>query len=297
MQKVPGTLNQHSTRSTLNLHEPKNRFDPTQLEAQSVHIVLSTMSAPKSLAIIIGAGPTSGAGVARVLAREGNMAVALLARNQTNLEALRDELRKSVKGGVFHSFPSDTSPSSLQKTFKAIAAHPELKELKLRLAIYHVKHSLKEPFMQTTPEAYGESLQTYATGAFAFGQESVRMMYAQNGGETLLADTNGEKKGTIIYTGTLGALRTNEGFAAYGSGRAGARSVAQAIAKEHSRTGVHCVHAIANGGIENDSDSEATRTGKKMSAERVGETYLWLASQKAALWTHELDLRPAQERF
>jgi len=254
------------------------------------------MSAPKSLAIIIGAGPTSGAGVARVLAREGNMAVALLARNQTNLEALRDELRKSVTGGVFHSFPSDTSPASLQKTFKAIAAHPELKELKLRLAIFHVKHSSKEPFMKTTPEAYGESLQTYATGAFAFGQEALRMMYAQNGGETSLAD-NPEKKGTIIYTGTLGALRTNEGFAAYGSGRASARSIAQAIAKEHSRTGVHCVHAIANGGIENDSDSEATRTGKKMSAESVGETYLFLHSQKPALWTHELDLRPAQEKF
>jgi len=198
------------------------------------------MSAPKTLAIIIGAGPTSGAGVARVLARDGGMAVALLARNQSNLEKLRDDLRKSVQGGVFHSFPSDTSPSSLSKTFKDISQHPELKDLKLRLAIFHVKHSSKEPFMQTSPESYGESLQVYAVGAFAFAQEAMKMMYAQNGGETTLADTKGEKKGTIIFTGTLGALRTNPEFAAYGSGRASARSIAQAIAKEHSKNGIHC---------------------------------------------------------
>lgn len=224
------------------------------------------------------------------------MAVALLARNQANLEKLRDDLRAQVKNSIFHAFPTDTSPSSLQKTFKDISSHPDLKDLKLRLAIFHVKHSSKEPFMKTTPEAYGESLQIYATGAFTFGQEALRMMYDQNGGETLLADTNGEKKGTIIFTGTLGALRTNPEFSAYGSGRASARSIAQAMAKEVSKNGVHVVHTIANGGIR-DEDNEETRTGKKMSAESVGETYLWLSSQKPALWTHELDLRPAQEKF
>jgi len=56
------------------------------------------------------------------------------------------------------------------------------------------------------------------------------------------------------------------------------------------------VHAIANGGIR-DEDSEETRTGKRMSAEAVGRTYLWLSEQDPSLWIHELDLRPAQEKF
>jgi len=54
--------------------------------------------------------------------------------------------------------------------------------------------------------------------------------------------------------------------------------------------------AIANGGIT-DEDNEDTRNGKKMSAEAVGKTYLYLGQQEPALWTHELDLRPAQEKF
>lgn len=54
--------------------------------------------------------------------------------------------------------------------------------------------------------------------------------------------------------------------------------------------------AIANGGIT-DEDNDDTRNGKKMSAEAVGKTYLYLSQQEPALWTHELDLRPAQEKF
>lgn len=167
------------------------------------------------------------------------MAVALLARNPTNLSNLCDDLRKSTNGGTLHPFPTDTSPSSLKKTFKDIAAHPDFKGLKLRLAIYHVKHSSKKPFLEETPEAFGESLQTYTTGAFAFAQEAVKLMYEQNGGESSLAETGGEKKGTIIFTGTLGALRTNPEFYAYGAGRAGARMVAQGLAKEVSKNGIH----------------------------------------------------------
>lgn len=184
----------------------------------------------------------------------------------------------------------------MQKAFSDINAHPDFKGLKLKLAVWHVKHSSKKPFIEETPEGFGESLQIYTTGAFAFAQEAVKMMYEQNGGETLLADTKGEKKGTIIFTGTLGALRTNPEFYAYGAGRAGVRMVAQGLAKELSKNGIHIVHTIANGSII-DEDSEDTRNGKKMSAETVGKTYLWLSQQEPTLWVHELDLRPAQEKF
>jgi NAD(P)-dependent dehydrogenase (short-subunit alcohol dehydrogenase family) len=254
---------------------------------------------PAGLAILIGAGPTSGAGIARVLAdpSRGNLAVALLARNPSNLSSLTDSLRTSSHGGILHAFPTDTNPSNLRQTFSAIAAHEAFPGLKLKLAIYHVKNSHKTPFLEETPEAFAEAQQVYTTGAFAFSQEGLKMMYAHHGGQTLLADTGGQKKGTIIFTGTLGAMRTSAGYAAYGASRAGARMVAQAVAKEHSKFGVHCVHAIANGGITDEKGSEAVMTGKKMSAEAVGETYLWLSGQGSSLWTHELDLRPAQETF
>ncbi|KAK2025844.1 short-chain dehydrogenase/reductase SDR [Colletotrichum zoysiae] len=253
--------------------------------------------APKGLAILIGAGPTSGAGIARILAspQHGNLAVALLARDPDNLHNLASDLGKS-SGGVLHPFPTDTQPDNLRRAFQQISDHPDFKGLKLKLAIYHVKNSRRKPFLEETPDGFNDSMSTYTTGAVVFAQEALKVMYAQNGGQTLLADTDGAKKGTVIFTGTLGAMRTNQQYAAYGASRAAARMVAQAIAKEHSKFGVHVVHAIANGGIT-DEEGEDTKTGKKMRAEDVGELYLWLSQQPSSLWTHELDMRPAQETF
>ncbi|KAI3541957.1 short-chain dehydrogenase/reductase SDR [Colletotrichum filicis] len=253
--------------------------------------------APKGLAIIIGAGPTSGAGIARILAspQHGNLAVALLARNPENLQNLATDLRKS-SNGILHPFPTDTEPENLRRTFQQIADHADFKDLKLKLAIYHVKNSSRKPFLEETPEAFNDSMSTFTTGGVVFAQEALKLMYAQNGGQTLLSDTEGAKKGTIIFTGTLGAMRTNQQYAAYGASRAAARIVAQAITKEHSKFSIHVVHAIANGGII-DEENENTKTGKRMRAEDIRELYLWLSQQPSSLWTHELDMRPAQETF
>ena len=80
------------------------------------------------------------------------------------------------------------------------------------------------------------------------------------------------------------------------SGRASVRQLAQTLAREMSAKGVQVVHSIANGRITDDEGEDA-RSGKHIAAEAVGRTYLWLAQQDPTLWTHELDLRPAQERF
>lgn len=254
--------------------------------------------APRGLAIIIGAGPVSGAGIARILAdpSKGNLAVALLARDADRLESLAGDLTKSSNGGVLRPFATDTQPENLRKAFASIAQHQDLKDLKLKLAIYHVKNSAKKPFLEETPEAFNESMQTYTTGSVVFAQEAIKMMYAQNGGQTLLADTEGAVKGTVIFTGTLGAMRTNQQFSSYGASRAASRMVAQAVAKEHSKFGIHVVHTIANGPIT-DEENEKTKTGSSMRAEDVGETYLWLSKQPSSLWIHEMDMKPAQESF
>lgn len=127
-----------------------------------------------------------------------------------------------------------------------------------------------------------------------FAQESIKRFLSDHGPEPL--SSGAPKKGTLIFTGTLGALRCNPEFASYGATRASVRQLAQALAKEFSAQGIHVAHAIGNGKIV-DEDSEETRNGKAISAEAVGRTYLWLHEQEPALWTHELDLRPAQEKF
>ncbi|TVY87199.1 hypothetical protein LAWI1_G007356, partial [Lachnellula willkommii] len=215
-------------------------------------------------------------------------------RRPENLTSVRANLKETSPGSIIEAFPSDTSPTQLQSAFQSIRAHSSFKDLKLKVAVYSVKHASKKPFLDETYEDFTSSLEQYVGGAFAFAQEALRLFFAHHG-EAPLAET-GQKKGTLIFTGTLGALRCNAEYAAYGAGRAGVRQLAQTLAREFSAKGVHVVHTIANGGIE-DAEGEAQRVGTKMSADAVGKTYLWLSQQGPELWTHELDMRPAAEKF
>jgi len=195
--------------------------------------------APSSLAILIGAGPTTGAGVARVLSNPalGNMAVALLARRPEPLNDLVTSLKEQQPGAVLEAFPTDTSPDNLRQAFAAIKAHDSFKGLKLNLAIFSIKNSSKKPFMTETYEDFLAPIEEYVGGAFVFAQESIRRMFEDHG-ETALAD-GGSKKGTLLFTGTLGALRCNAEFASYGASRGSVRQLAQALAKELSGKGIH----------------------------------------------------------
>jgi NAD(P)-dependent dehydrogenase (short-subunit alcohol dehydrogenase family) len=148
--------------------------------------------------------------------------------------------------------------------------------------------------LEETHEAFTKSLDDYVGGAMIFAQNSIRR-FLHDHGSTPLSD-GGSKKGTLIFTGTLGSLRTNAEFSAYGAGRAGVRMLAQGLAKEYSAVGIHVVHTIMNGRIE-DKDGEDQRRGKAMSADAVGREYVHLMGQGVELWTHEIDMRPAQEKF
>ena len=274
--------------------------------------------APSGLAILIGAGPTTGAGIARILSSpsHGNLAVALLSR--TGDAQLATKISKTSGGGVLKAFKTDTSEPQLNQAFEDIQSWAKSidSDLKLKLSIFNIKHSHKTPFEEETAQQYTESMTTYATGAVIFSQLSLKWMLAQypehvalpSGAKVL------KKAGTIIFTGTLGSLRTNPGYAAYGGGRAAVRMLAQSLAREYSARGVHVVHAIANGGITDKyheyhaetgdvsksgggEDAEAVLEGKKIRAESVGKLYLSLSEMENDLWVHELDMRPAAEKF
>ncbi|KAL2040305.1 hypothetical protein N7G274_006748 [Stereocaulon virgatum] len=180
---------------------------------------------PKGLAILIGAGPTSGAGIARVLTSpsNGNLALAILSRKPDNLNKVAEGVQSSTSNPVI-GFPSDTTPEKLSKAFADMRSHPSFKNLKLKVAVFHVKNSSRKPFLEETHVDFMNSLNTYVGDAMTFAQEAVKRMF-EDSGKTPLAD-GGEKKGTIIITGTLGVMRTNTNFAAYGASRSGARSLA-----------------------------------------------------------------------
>lgn len=275
--------------------------------------------APAGIAILLGAGPTAGAGIARILASpsHGNLAVALLSR--TGDSKLASAIASSSGGGTLRAFKTDTSEANLTKTFDEIKAWGDSisKDLKLKLSVFSIKHSHKVPFLEESAEKYTDSMTTYATGAVVFSQLSLKWMVNQYPEHPKLPSgaTPMQKKGTLIFTGTLGALRTNSGYAAYGGGRAAVRMLAQSLAREFTHQGVQVVHAIANGGITDKyhkyhpdesgkievegggEDADAVLEGRKMRAESVGKLYLSCMEQECDLWVHEIDMRPAAEKF
>lgn len=109
-------------------------------------------------------GPTSGAGICRILANpsQGNLAVAVLARNPENLNAVAKGLRSSTPNPV-EAFPTDTSPEKLSKAFSDIRSHSSFKDLKLKVAVFHVKHAskvtwLRPMFVLASPECKNRNL-------------------------------------------------------------------------------------------------------------------------------------------
>lgn len=223
------------------------------------------------------------------------MAVALLAQNIDSLCSIKQNLQKASPDSVIEAFSTNTEPSNLKRAFQEIRNHASFQDLKLKVAIFSIKHWSKKPFMTENYLDLTHSLETYVGGAFAFAQEVLKLFFKHHGALPL-SETDGQKKGTLIFTGTPGALRCNAEYGAYGAGRAGVRQLAQSSAREMSVRGIHVVHTIANGSIA-DEDGEDQRLGKKMSADAVGKTYLWLSQKEPELWTHELDMRPAQEKF
>ena len=94
---------------------------------------------------------------------------------------------------MLETFPTDTSRTSLEKAFQDIKKHENFKDLKLKLAIYSIKHSSKKPFLEETREDFEESLDTYVGGAFTFAQESLKRFFEDHGEKGLI--DGGEKKG------------------------------------------------------------------------------------------------------
>ncbi|KAI9874866.1 MAG: hypothetical protein M1823_007593, partial [Watsoniomyces obsoletus] len=130
---------------------------------------------PSGLAILMGAGPASGAGIARMLASpaHGNLAVALLSRSgDANLAS---DVSRTSEGGILKAFQTDTSRPQLDQAFTDIKSWAESidKELKLKLSIWSIKHSHRTPFLEETAERFDESLNVYITGAMNFSQLSL----------------------------------------------------------------------------------------------------------------------------
>lgn len=141
---------------------------------------------------------------------------------------------------------------------------------------------------------FKKAWETLCFGGFLVSREASRMMLPAGG--------------TLIFTGASASLRGKAGFAAFNSGKAALRTMAQALAKEYAVEGLHVAHIIIDGGIAGEKqlsrlsskDAQAANSehlDKLISLEGLADAYWYLYCQKQQAWTFELDLRTSLENW
>jgi NAD(P)-dependent dehydrogenase (short-subunit alcohol dehydrogenase family) len=233
------------------------------------------------VAAVFGVGPGLGASVARRFAREG-YAVALLARGEAAAREVRTDIQK--QGGRAEVFTADAGDAgSVSAAFSRIRAElgaPEV--LVYNAGAFHVASVL-----DLDPSTFEAAWRTNCLGGFLCAREVLPAMLERG-------------RGTLLFSGATASLRGAARFAGLAVGKFGLRALAQSLAREVGPQGIHVAHVVIDGMIDTPrvrGMAPGRSASTRLSPEDLAETYWQLHRQSPSVWTHELDVRPAGEKF
>ena len=240
----------------------------------------------KKIALIVGAGVSLGSSLAKVFAEDQYIIVAVR-RNGEELSLLKKQIEKN--DGICHTFSLDARNESdvvefINKVEDEIGT--------IDVAIYNIGANINFSITETTSQKYHKVWEMAAFGAFLIGREVAKKMILR-------------KKGTIMFTGATASIRGGEGFAAFAGAKNAKRALAQSMARELGPKGIHVAHIIIDGAIDTpwinetfpDFAKEKKRLDGLMNPDDIAKNYLWIHKQEKNSWTHELDLRPWNEKW
>jgi len=234
------------------------------------------------VAVIVGVGPGLGFSVAKRFASE-NFNVVLIARNKEQLQTLADELNHTEEK-AFVFLADMANQESIISAFEQV----KQKFKKIDVLIYNAssKFALKN-ISELIPDDFMNSWKICCLGGLLSAQQVLPEMLKNN-------------KGTIIFTGATSAMRGNIGTAAFAAGKFSQRALAQSMARELGPKGIHVVHVIIDGQIATPDVLQyfPNRPIESfLNPNKIAEVYWQLYQQDKTVWTHEIDLRPAIEKF
>ncbi|KAM0742753.1 hypothetical protein ACQRIT_002936 [Beauveria bassiana] len=245
------------------------------------------MATKKSIAIIAGAGPGTGAAIARRFAQK--YPVVLLARSQQSLEPLLDEIRQL--GGSALGIASDVTKTSDMELVMENVMSEHGPGISVAAAIYNVASKFtRKPFLEQSHEDFRDSLESSIAGAFNFAQATLPL---------LLAGQNNKQAPTLIFTGATAALKGGTGLSGFAMSKFGIRALAQSLAREFGPDGLHVSHVIIDGIIDTAKTEEYNSDvpDAKIDPVWIAESYWFLHTQPRSSFTHEMDLRPSVEKW
>jgi len=157
---------------------------------------------------IIGAGPGLGAAVARKFGREG-FSIALIARNQSKLDAMAAEL--TADGFTARAYSADVlTPDSLEAALARAAA-----ELGAITALQYSplpSRDYLKPVLEMTPELALEALQFSALGLIHAARAVLPAMRAAGRGSIILINGGTSVKARAGFAGTSVAFPAESAY-------------------------------------------------------------------------------------
>lgn len=224
------------------------------------------------VAVIAGFGPGLGDALAQGLLREGYTVVGLSRRDGVG----------GTTDGVVRLCCDVTDPAAVEPCFRQIQAEVGDPDV----LIYNAAQLLVKDFMQLTPAEFEAVWRVSCWGAMLCTQQVIPGMVQK-------------QRGRILMTGATASIKGSARFAAFASAKFALRGLAQSLARQYGAQGVHVLHAILDGVIWGERADAVFGMAPEdcMHPVEIAETLLRLLQQPTSAWTHEIDLRPAGEKF
>ena len=247
------------------------------------------MSESRGVAVLVGAGDAIGAAVARRFAK-GGYTVCICRRDGAKSQALVDELKAA--GQKIFAFSVDARQEvEVQELFSRIE-----KEIgPVEVCLFNAGSNVNKPLIETTEKLFFKAWELACYAGFLVGREAARVMTPRG-------------RGTILFTGATASLRGGKGFAAFAAAKFGLRAVAQAMARELGPKNIHVAHLIIDAAVDSEAIHARPKAANGIEAKdippdsltktsSIAEAYWFVHTQAKDGWTHELDLRPAVEKW
>ncbi len=246
------------------------------------------MSERKNVALLVGAGDAIGAAVARRFA-EGGLAVCVARRDASKSAALVEELR--AQGYDAYAMSVDArKEDDVQRLFRSV----EDEIGPITACLFNAGSNVQKPLLETTEKLFFKAWELACYAGFLVGREAARYMVPRG-------------HGTMLFTGATASVRGGAKFAAFSSAKFGLRALAQSMARELGPKNIHVVHLLIDAGVDSEAihqrlraqgiDPNAREQDSLTQTSSIAEAYWFAHSQKRDGWTHELDLRPAVEKW
>jgi NAD(P)-dependent dehydrogenase (short-subunit alcohol dehydrogenase family) len=241
--------------------------------------------ASSPVALVIGAGDSTGGAIAKRFAR-GGYTVCATRRSLDKLQPLLDEIRAT--GGQAHGFGSDA-----RKEDEVLALFDEIEADigPIEVFVFNIGANAPSSILEETARKYYKIWEMACFAGFLTAREAAKRMAARG-------------KGTMLFTGATASTRGSAGFAAFAGAKHALRALAQSCARELGPKGIHVAHVVVDGAIDTEFIREnfPERYALKdrdgiLNPDHIAENYWMLHMQPRDAWTHELDLRPWMEKF